>query len=136
MLPIKPTSPLCLLFSDDRNARFRIFSPKKEYPGFAAHHCTLQKVKAFCVCKECIFSELLCKCFKIFAAVIYLPSLIHMMNQHDILGRVQRSWSLKVIVKQTQNIEMILSLKGKVVWLFLLDKSNGSWCLFFGGKTK
>lgn len=56
------------------------------------------------------------------------------MNQHDV------SWDgtkimvpESAVVKQTQNIEMILSLKGKVVWLFLLDKSNGSWCLLFWG---
>lgn len=95
-----------------------------------------QKLKAFCVCKECVFSELLCKCFQgiCCSCYFYLPSLIHVMNQHDV------SWDgtkimvpESAVVKQTQNIEMILSLKGKVVWLFLLDKSNGSWCLFFWG---
>lgn len=57
-----------------------------------------------------------------------------MMNQHDVFWDGTKIMVPEsAIVKQTQNIEMILSLKGKVVWLFLLDKSNGSWCLFFWG---
>ena len=76
-----------------------------------------QELKAFCVCKEFIFLELLCKCFQgiCCSCYFYLPSLTNMMNQNDIFWDGTKIMVPEnEIVKHIQNIEMILSLKGKV----------------------
>lgn len=97
------------------NARFRTVSSKNVYAGML--QITGSPGIKSIVSKEFIFLELLCKCFQgiCCSCYFYLPSLTNMMNQNDIFWDGTKIMVPESeLVKHIQNIEMILSLKGKV----------------------